>query len=690
MTAATDVLTPARAPDWLSWLRRELAPYPGRDLMTLRLVVGVVLVTIISMTLQIPEAALSAYMVFFVTKENRVLTAITGIGIVVGLTIAVAMSLYLYRYTFDYPELRIPLMAIMVFAGMYLSRVFVIGPLGFAIGFVVAVTQSAAESAPDTDALARALLWVWMAIAYPILLTVVINQILFPANPWPALVRALTQRLDAVSSVLQRLIDENTAGGHENEALLEIASRGSSQLLALLHMAEIKEERLKHRHAAIAAAILTTERVARAAAMLELTARQSVSENDRHCAGALLAKIARLRTALQEVHPVLPRRGPAEENATLPELRELQLAIESLHSGMAAAINAGDAPAPAKTKKPLFIADAFSNPAHARFALKVTLAAMSCYILYSGLDWSGIHTAFITCCIIALENTGATMRKGWLRLTGCLTGGLLGFLAIMYLIPHMESITSLVLLIAAVSAVAGWIAAGGERITYGGLQMAFAFFMCIFQGFAPGTDFDTIRDRIVGIVLGIFVSAIVFRYIWPEHAVDRLRLALAQAFRNLAKLLLVPETSESDDDRRKTAGTLAFEITKNLDQALRFSELAKFELADEPEPDSPSVSDLENATHQAEAASVIASTLAGDAEFIQWQRLDPPAREAEARLRAEIAKRINESAISFESGARPNILASATIDIASQPQIRETDRTRLLRLMAARAGKLWN
>ena len=58
--------------------------------MTIRPVVTVVLVTVISMSLQVPEAALSAYMVFFVTKENRVLTALTGILLIVGATIAIA------------------------------------------------------------------------------------------------------------------------------------------------------------------------------------------------------------------------------------------------------------------------------------------------------------------------------------------------------------------------------------------------------------------------------------------------------------------------------------------------------------------------------------------------------------------------------------------------------------------------
>src|SRR5271170_629172 len=207
MSAVTDTFVPLHGPNWLLWLRRELAPSFGRDAMTLRLVVTVVLVTVVSMTLQIPETALSAFMVFFATKENRVLTALTGILMILAATIGIAASLFLYRYTFDYPELRVPVMAGMVFAGMYLSRVFVIGPLGFAIGFIIAVTQSMAESAPDADILVRSLLWVWMVIFFPIALTVVINQILLPAHPRVILAQSLTRRLDASVAALRRAMD---------------------------------------------------------------------------------------------------------------------------------------------------------------------------------------------------------------------------------------------------------------------------------------------------------------------------------------------------------------------------------------------------------------------------------------------------------------------------------------------------
>jgi multidrug resistance protein MdtO len=166
----------------------------------------------------------------------------------------------------------------------------------------------------------------------------------------------------------------------------------------------------------------------------------------------------------------------------------------------------------------LFKPDAFTNPAHVHFALKVTFAAMFCYICYQAIDWSGIHTAVITCTFIALESTEATLYKGTLRIAGCVIGGALALFTIVFLMPHMETIASLVVVVAFASAIAGWVATGSERISYAGLQIAFAFFYGVFQGYAPDTDLDNVRDRIVGILFGLIVTGLVFRYIWPEPA----------------------------------------------------------------------------------------------------------------------------------------------------------------------------
>jgi multidrug resistance protein MdtO len=352
--------------DWVGWLKRELAPTRPRKIRTAVIVAGAVLCIIISMALQVPELATSAYMVFFVSKENKLLTTITGVGGVIVLTIGLSATLLLYKFTYGYPELRIPGMAIALFLGMWLSRVLVIGPLGFLLGFVVAVSQSVGEEIPSPELVVRQLLWLWVALVYPIALTVMLNLFFLP----------------------------DTA-----------------------------------------------------------------------------------KTAAR--------------------------------------------PKP----KSLFVPDAFINSAHVHFALKVTLAAMFCYIVYEAIDWTGIHTAFITCTFIALESTEATLYKGTLRIVGCVIGGALALFSIVFLMPHMETIASLVVLVACAAALAGWVAAGSERISYAGLQMAFAFFYSIFQGYAPDTDLDNVRNRVVGILFGLVVTGLVFHYIWPERAVRRLQPA---------------------------------------------------------------------------------------------------------------------------------------------------------------------
>src|SRR5262245_62603395 len=99
----------------------------------------------------------------------------------------------------------------------------------------------------------------------------------------------------------------------------------------------------------------------------------------------------------------------------------------------------------------------------------------------------------------------------------------MGFLCIRLLIPNVVSITSLVLLVAAGTVVAAWVDLGSPRISYAGVQIAFAFFVCVIQGFAPSWHFDTIRDRLVGILLGNVVITLVFLYVWPVDALMALR-----------------------------------------------------------------------------------------------------------------------------------------------------------------------
>jgi len=648
MSAAAATIATFHPPAFLQWLRRELAASPGRDDMTLRMVIAVVAVVLISMALQTPLTDFSAYMVFFVTKENRVVTTITGIVLVLGATVAISASLLLSLITIDAPHLRIPAMAAILCCALFLSRATVIGPLFFAIGFVLALSQSLTEAVPDAEHLVRGFLWLWVILVFPVPIVLVVNRLVLTADPWKSLQRSLKRRLGSAAVTLRRALGPG-AGGRDDapsldDALRDEATRGSAALFEQLKHATLIHPHVKRRQASLAAAIVASERLLVATAALRLRDQDPVSDEDRRRIEVLADRLSRLQASVPEAGAEVDGRTAADDIATLPELRDLERAVGAFADSLARQADAGPPPAAEEARKGLFVPDAFTNPAHLRFGIKVSIAAMTCYIIYTALDWPGIRTAFITCCFIALESMGATTRKALLRLSGCAVGGLLGFLSIMYLIPRMESIASLCLLTAAGTAIAGWVAAGTERIAYAGLQIAFAFFLTVFQGFAPDTEFHGIRDRVVGIVLGIVVSSIVFRFVWPERASDRLRATLARALRSLARLAVVPAAGSSVPEEAKRAEALRRDIGKDLDAAGRLAELSAFEGETDEDAGQLSTARLGDLMERAQAITLSASVLAGEAEMSEWARLDAPAQSAEATLRAAVAGLLSAAA----------------------------------------------
>jgi multidrug resistance protein MdtO len=184
-----------------------------------------------------------------------------------------------------------------------------------------------------------------------------------------------------------------------------------------------------------------------------------------------------------------------------------------------------------------FAADAFTNLDYIQYALKTTAAAMFCYFLYSLLDWSGIHTSFLTCYIVSLGTTAETVEKLTLRILGCLVGAAAGYGTMIFLIPDLTSITALMVVVFAGALAAGYVSAGSERISYAGFQMAFAFFLCVIQGPSPAFDLSTARDRVIGILLGNVVTYLLFTHLWPISVGKRIDPAIATLLQTLAAMM---------------------------------------------------------------------------------------------------------------------------------------------------------
>jgi multidrug resistance protein MdtO len=229
------------------------------------------------------------------------------------------------------------------------------------------------------------------------------------------------------------------------------------------------------------------------------------------------------------------------------------------------------------SKVPILIPGAFARKETVAFALKISLCATICYIIVRAVAWPGISTAVLTVLIAGLSTSGAIKQKLIFRLVGSAIGGLiLGIGATVFLFPNMDSIASLLLLVAGIAMLAAWSAAG-RQFSYVGLQIAFSFYLVAFEGFSAPTELAPARDRLVGILLALVVMAFVFDLLWPVRTVTAMRSALASMLRSEAKFLELTAVGSRSDELLKQASTLRDEIGKTVASMRTLNDTVEYE-----------------------------------------------------------------------------------------------------------------
>jgi len=188
----------------------------------------------------------------------------------------------------------------------------------------------------------------------------------------------------------------------------------------------------------------------------------------------------------------------------------------------------------------LLVPDALSNPEHLRFALKGCLAASLCYLTYNLINWPGISTAVITCFLTALTTTGASRQKQTLLLTGAAAGGLLGVASQLFVLPYIDSIAGFTAWFIVVTIAAAWFVTCTPRLSYFGLQVAFAYNFVNLQEFTIQTSLTPARDRIAGILLGLFMMWLVFDRLWGTPAAVEVKTSFISTLRLMAQFAREP------------------------------------------------------------------------------------------------------------------------------------------------------
>jgi multidrug resistance protein MdtO len=496
----------------------------------------------------------------------------------VALTIGLALPLVFLTFAMDQPWLRFCLMAAMAGLGLFLRQTFVIGALGFVVGLIAVLLMTAPDFIPSPELVVRASLWLWPVFALGITSAVAANLLIAPTDPQGLLVESLAARVRATEHAIAQYL----GGQGDGSEARRLAGTGVARLLRLLKSAEVAHPSLKVRHPQQSALITLVDRLVAGAAALALVPRTAPDAGERARLEHVAERCARVRGALM-TEGTLDRVQPSDRpeprgggSAVFPVVAELEHVVDLMEQALEPAGSVGEVASPEGGH--LFVPDAFTNPDYVRYALKGALAVMICYTLQSAVDWPGIRTCLVTCLIVALGSEGATIQKGTLRISGALVGAAMGFLAILFLVPGMESITSLTLLVAAGTAVAAWVVLGSPRIAYAGVQIAFAFYVCVIQGFEPNWHFDTIRDRLIGILLGNAVITLVFHYVWPMPASGAMWRSLGSALRAMARLATV--ASPGDDDTATRAEDMRVQASHDFTTAQQLADQAAFELGE--------------------------------------------------------------------------------------------------------------
>ncbi|HEX9420094.1 MAG TPA: hypothetical protein VGA81_13655, partial [Methylomirabilota bacterium] len=119
---------------WVTFLRRELAPTPGRGAATFRLTLACLIATVPILTHRIPFGLVVMVVMYLITQEDTAATLLGSILGAVGVTISLGLALLAWMIALDIAWLRICIIAAFLFGGLFLKRVLSIGALGSALG----------------------------------------------------------------------------------------------------------------------------------------------------------------------------------------------------------------------------------------------------------------------------------------------------------------------------------------------------------------------------------------------------------------------------------------------------------------------------------------------------------------------------------------------------------------------------
>jgi len=575
-----DIAAPSDPPGLLTWLaemfEEEIKPYPGRGVIVARMVISATLTMILVMTFRIPGGFEGALYAFLIARDSFHSTMKSGIAVLVSYTIGITFVLTCAALFASYPDARFLWFALSMFVVFFALHTFEDFAVATGLAILVVLALPIWQTQATAEYRVEHTLWQALSCGLGALVTVIVETVFHSLFPKNELCHGIEARLSALQDLVEAYEQGQSIPDDVAKRLAQYSVVGVSGLRRSL--ARSRYERLNRDQ--FAAVIALTGRLVDLGASSANTPYMLL-EGDKERLKRLATVIASIRESLAESKVPLIQTDLDTTPSGLALLPEIERTANLIPQ-----VFAGSEPVGAYFPSMLdesegtngfFKGDAFQNPAHIEFALRGCLAATLCYFLYEIFDWRGIATSVTTCVLTALSNLGMSRQKQFLRISGAVVGGLvLGIGSQVFILPYIDTIAGFSLLFAAITAVAAWFATSSQRLAYFGLQIANAYYLVTVQGFTIQTSLSTARDRVVGVMLGLFIMWIVFHSLSNDRAAEHMVTSFAANLRSIAQLALQP-ASEAPDIAMKQIRALRTEIGNNFQNVMAQADAIPFE-----------------------------------------------------------------------------------------------------------------
>lgn len=588
-------------------VKHDLLPTQQRVDLSWRIALVCALMVGVAMIYKIPFVAVSCFVIFFVMRSDSAESNVLAIALIILASIVVALLLLLIDIALPSPAVRLGLILVSSYILLFFGASTQLGPLGGIIALVITFVLSILNYVEVPEIAVRGTLYAWLMAATPMGIVLLANW-LWGRRPKNVLLFELQQRLLACQRVLDNELLSQSAPT-PTPTISKEAALSQLRDFVVLGMDEqqkrigwLKAFRLvpkKQVHwaehttlnvYALMLAVLNWDR----AGYLHDPNMQAINRQLAQACGAAAQAVRKGQSVEKNsiFEPLVAWADFGAQNGTYQFLQQneisttlaAQMGAEEGQKGcmqqraiLAELAGSLLALTPVEhyshltpEKEPFAQADIWRNPQYKHHAIKGTAAATICYMLYSIADWQGIHTAMITCYVAALGSTAETLHKLTLRIIGCLIGAALGMLTLFFLMVHINDIGSLLVVVFLVSWLSAWVFTGPERISYAGIQIAFAFYLVLLHSFGPSFDFGAAWDRIVGVLLGNVMMYVFFTRLWPVGQQPFTESSLEQAQQLLDRLHSDEALSRDEKIQLAARCAVKLEAARNSLQLMLF------------------------------------------------------------------------------------------------------------------------